>query len=328
LERSYLPAGIGWYRKYFSLAKNYEGKKVLIYFEGVYNNSEVWINGVSLGKRPNGYISFHYDMSEHIRFGNDNVIAVKVDHTKYADSRWYTGSGIYRNVKLIITETFYIKPWGVYARASLEELERGLLDIEVTVVNDTSTITNVVINNELYYDGRIVGQTEQKVTIDKEGETIVRGKIEVLNPKLWDVNNPELYVLVSSIIDGVQVIDRVTTIIGFRKIRFDSNLGFFLNKKNMTLKGICMHHDAGSLGAAVPLDVLDRRLEVLKELGCNAIRTSHNAFSPEFYDLCDEKGFLVIDEIFDEWEQPKKKWVEGWNLGTPSKNGYAEHFKK
>ena len=324
----YLPAGIGWYRKHFPLSKKYEGKKVFIYFEGVYNNSEVWINGVSLGTRPNGYISFCYDISEHIRFGSDNVIAVKVDHTKYADSRWYTGSGIYRNVKLIITETVFIKPWGVYARASLEELERGLLDIEVTVVNDTSTVTNVVINNELYYDGRIVGQTEQKVTIDKEAKSVIRGNVEVLNPKLWDVNNPELYVLVSSIIDGDQIRDSVTTNIGFRNIRFDSNLGFFLNNKNIKLKGICMHHDAGCLGAAVPRDVLDRRLEILKELGCNAIRTSHNAFSPEFYDKCDEKGFLVIDEAFDEWEMPKKKWVEGWNKGTPSKDGYAEHFEE
>lgn len=324
----YLPGGIGWYRKHFTLDKVYKAKKVFVYFEGVYNNSEVWINGINLGKRPNGYISFYYDMSEHIRFGSDNVIAVKVDHTKYADSRWYTGSGIYRNVKLIITEPLYIKPWGVYTRASVEELERGLLDAEVTVVNDTSTISKVVVKCELFCDGRIVGKSEQKVTLDKESESIVRGNIEVLKPNLWDVNNPELYVLVSYVENGEKIIDSVKTNIGFRKIRFDANLGFFLNNKNMKFKGICMHHDAGCLGAAVPIDVLDRRLEILKELGCNAIRTSHNAFSPGFYDLCDKKGFLVIDEVFDEWELPKKKWVEGWNIGTPSKDGYAEYFEE
>lgn len=324
----YLPGGIGWYRKHFILDRIYEGKKVFVYFEGVYNNSEVWINGVSLGKRPNGYISFYYDMSEHIRFGSDNVIAVKVDHTKYADSRWYTGSGIYRNIKLIVTEPLYIKPWGVYTQARAEDLDHGLLDVEVTLVNDTSTNSNVALRNELFYNGKMVGDFAQKVTIDKESEAVVRGNIVVLNPNLWDVNDPELYVLVSSILDGEQVIDSVKTTIGFRNIRFDSKLGFFLNERNMKLKGICIHHDAGCLGAAVPIDVLARRLEILKELGCNAIRTSHNAFSPDFYRLCDEKGFLVIDEVFDEWEQPKKKWVEGWNIGTPSKDGYAEHFKE
>jgi beta-galactosidase/beta-glucuronidase len=279
----YLPGGIGWYRKHFTLDKFYAGKKVFVYFEGVYSNSEVWINDISLGKRPNGYISFYYEISNHIRFGSDNVIAVKVDHTKYADSRWYTGSGIYRNVKIIVTEPLYFKPWGVYTQARAEELDRGLLEIEVTLVNDTSTISNVAVKNELFCNGKMVGESEQKVTIDNESETIVRGKIDVLNPHLWDVNNPELYVLISSIIDGEQVIDSVETNIGFRNIRFDSNLGFFLNNRNMKLKGICMHHDAGCLGAAVPIDVLTRRLEILKELGCNAIRTSHNAFSPDFY---------------------------------------------
>ncbi len=324
----YLPAGIGWYRKHFTLAKNNEGKKVFIYFEGVYNNSEVWINGVSLGKRPNGYISFHYDMSEHIRFGSDNIIAVKVDHTKYADSRWYTGSGIYRNVKLIVTETLYINPWGVYARANVKGNDRGILEIEVSVLNDTTTDSKVNVLNELLHDGKIVGQTEETAIVKTNSEAKVRGIIKVINPNLWDVESPELYSLVSSIKDEEKVLDRVETNIGFRKIHFDSNTGFFLNGKSMKLKGICMHHDAGSLGAAVPIDVLDRRLDIVKQMGCNAIRTSHNPFSPEFYELCDKKGFLVINEAFDEWELPKNKWVEGWNLGTPSKDGYAENFEQ
>lgn len=324
----YLPAGIGWYRKRFTVLESYRSRKVLIYFEGVYNNSEVWINGFSLGKRPNGYISFFYDISDHVHFGGEDVIAVRVDHAKYADSRWYTGSGIYRNVKLIITDMLYIKPWGVYARASVNGRDRGLLDIEVSVASDKSTTSKVTVICELIRNGKVIGQTEQASILEANSESIVRGKIEVNNPILWDVEDPELYTLVTSIKDEKRILDQVETNIGFREIRFDSNRGFFLNNRNIKLKGICMHHDAGCLGAAVPMDVLDRRLNVIKEMGCNAIRTSHNAFSPEFYDLCDKKGFLVIDEVFDEWEQPKNKWVKGWNVGTPSKDGYAENFKE
>ena len=324
----YLPAGIGWYRKRFSVPKNDQDRKVFIYFEGVYNNSEVWVNGVSLGIRPNGYISFYYDMSAYIHFGGENVIAVRVDHSKYADSRWYTGSGIYRNVKLITTDAVYFKPWGIYARTSVLELNRGYVEVEVSVVNDKLTASKVIIINQLSRDGKVVGQTEQCVTLAANEESVVRGKIEVPSPKLWDVESPELYSLVSSIKDGGRVLDRLEMEVGFREVRFDANEGFFLNGRNIKLKGICMHHDAGSLGVAVPADVLDRRLDVVKEMGCNAIRTSHNAFSPEFYEFCDKKGFLVIDEVFDEWELPKKKWIEGWNVGTPGKEGYAEYFEQ
>lgn len=324
----YLPAGIGWYRKSFTVSNKDKDRRVYIYFEGVYNNSEVWVNGISLGKRPNGYISFYYDISNDIHFEGENVIAVKVDHSKFADSRWYTGSGIYRNVKLITTNALHVKLWGVYARAKLQGSDRGFVDINISVVNEKLTASNGIIVNELFCDGKLVGKSKVSVTLASNEESVVQGKIEVKSPKLWNVDNPELYTLVSKIVDGDHVLDEVETKVGFREIRFDLDTGFFLNNKNMKLKGICMHHDAGSLGAAVPLDVLDRRLDVLKELGCNAIRTSHNPFSPEFYELCDKKGFLVIDEFIDEWEIPKKKWVEGWNVGTPSKDGYADNFEQ
>jgi beta-galactosidase/beta-glucuronidase len=324
----YLPGGVGWYRKKFIIPKSNEDKKVFIYFEGVYNNCEVWINGISLGKRPNGYISFYYEISEHLHFGGENVISVKVDHSKYADSRWYTGSGIYRNVKLIITNALYIKLWGVYAHASLSGLDHGLLEVNVTITNENSTAFEAKVINQLFYKGEIIGQTEQNITIAGNDESVIHGVIEVPDPKLWDLEYPELYNLISSIKVEDQILDQVETIVGFREIQFDPNKGFFLNGRSMKLKGICIHHDAGCLGAAVPVDVLSRRLDILKEMGCNAIRTSHNPFSPEFYDLCDKKGFLVIDEIFDEWELPKKKWIDGWNVGTPGMDGYAEHFKQ
>ncbi|NHJ23884.1 MAG: glycoside hydrolase family 2 protein [Candidatus Lokiarchaeota archaeon] len=322
----YLPGGIGWYRKRFKIAKSDSDRRYFIYFEGVYNNSQVWINEKSLGERPNGYVSFYYEISPYINFGSENVIAVKVNHSKYADSRWYTGSGIYRNVKLIKTNAIYIKPWGVYTRPHLKS-NKGIVDFDITLKSEKATVSSITVINELYYHKEIIGQNEVSLEIKSNKELIVNGKIEVENPKVWDIDSPELYTLVSIVKDEKQVLDEVETSIGFRVLRFDAKFGFFLNGRNMKLKGICMHHDAGCLGAAVPRDVLNNRLSVLKELGCNAIRTSHNAFAPDFYELCDKKGFLVIDEVFDEWEAPKKKWIKGWNIGEPVKDGYAEYFK-
>ena len=323
----YLPGGIGWYRKRFTIPKKDEEKKLFIYFEGIYNNSEIWINETNIGKRPNGYVSFYYDLTPYINFGGENVIAVKVDHSKYADSRWYTGSGIYRNVKLIKTEAIYITPWGIYARTHLKG-DKGIVELNVSIKSEKPALSLIMVINELHYDNGIVGQNEKVIEIEPDKELVITGKIEIENPKLWDIETPKLYTLISIVRDEKQILDRVETIIGFRNIQFDASKGFFLNGTNIKLKGICMHHDAGCLGAAVPKDVLNRRLNLLKELGCNAIRTSHNAFSPDFYDLCDKKGFLVIDEAFDEWELPKKKWVEGRNIGIPSKEGYAEFFEK
>jgi hypothetical protein len=163
--------------------------------------------------------------------------------------------------------------------------------------------------------------------IDASSPGVINQKMEVINPNLWDIENPHLYTLVT-VVKGIGVLDNQTTKVGFRNLRFDADKGFFLNGKNLKLKGICLHHDAGTLGSAVPRQEIARRLDILKELGCNAIRTSHNPFSPDFLDLCDEKGFLVIGEAFDEWELPKKKWIEGWNKGTPGKDGYSADFKE
>ena len=180
----YLPAGIGWYRKRFTVPKTDQERKVQIYFEGIYNNSEVWVNGISIGKRPNGYISFYYDLSAIIHYGDENVIAVKVDHSKYADSRWYTGSGIYRNVRLIKTEKLYIKPWGVYARATVLGEDLGSIDVEISVMNDSPTSSKVIILSELYSKGKAVGHFEQSITIPANEESLIQGKIEIVNPIL------------------------------------------------------------------------------------------------------------------------------------------------
>ena len=323
----YLPGGVGWYRKSFVMPKNEKGRKVYISFDGIYNNSEVWINDTFLGKRPNGYISFQYDLTPVIKFGKKNLIAVKVDHRQAGDSRWYTGSGIYRNVKLITTEPVHIKQWGVYYTTPEVSPAKASLVVDVNVLNETSGTVTANLINYLLYGHDTIGTSIQKITLKPAADEIITGEIDVINPKLWDVNEPNLYTLLT-VLKSKKSIDNVTTSVGFRTIKFDADKGFFLNGRNMKLKGICMHHDAGTLGAAVPYEEIARRLDILKELGCNAIRTSHNPFSTDFLDLCDEKGFMVIGEAFDEWELPKKKWLEGWNVGTPGKQGYAAYFKE
>ena len=324
---AYLPGGIGWYRKTFTVPDNESGKKVYIYFEGIYNNSEVWINGSYLGKRPNGYISFQYDLTPFINFGEENLIAVKVDHSLYGDSRWYTGSGIYRNVSLITEEPVHIKQWGIYTRTSGVTSSKAHLSADISVVNETNHNVNVKVISTLKYGNETIARATGKVTLGSKEEKVVNQLFDVINPKLWSVDDPSLYSLVTEL-RGRELLDNTVTMIGFRDLKFDPDKGFFLNGRNLKLKGICMHHDAGTLGSAIPLEEIGRRLDILKEMGCNAIRTSHNPFSPEFLDLCDSKGFMVIDEAFDEWELPKKKWLAGWNAGTPGKEGYAVNFKE
>jgi beta-galactosidase len=324
---AYLPGGIGWYRKTFTVPENESGRKIFVYFEGVYNNSEVWINGNYLGKRPNGYISFQYDLTPFIIFGGKNLIAVKVDHSLYGDSRWYTGSGIYRNVMLITEEPVHIKQWGIFCTTPEVTSSKAVLSADIALINETRHNVNVKVVSRLMFGNEIVAKATNKITLGSKEENSVNQIFNIVNPKLWDIEDPELYSLVTEI-RGRELLDNTVTIIGFRDLKFDPDKGFFLNGKSLKLKGICMHHDAGTLGSAVPEKEMARRLDILKEMGCNAIRTSHNPFAPEFLDLCDSKGFLVIDEAFDEWELPKKKWLAGWNVGTPGKEGYSVNFKE
>jgi beta-galactosidase len=323
----YLPGGIGWYRKKFTVPDNETGRKVFIYFDGIYNNSEVWINGNYLGKRPNGYISFQYNLTQYLNFGGENLIAVKVDHSLAADSRWYTGSGIYRDVMLITTEPVHIKQWGIYCQTPEVTNSKAVLSADITVINETNHNVNVRVVSTLIYGNETIAKATTKTTLGSKEENAVNQVFDVINPRLWNVEDPNLYSLVTEV-RGRELLDNLTTKIGFRDLIFDADKGFFLNGKNLKLKGICMHHDAGTLGSAVPKDELARRLDILKEMGCNAIRTSHNPFSSDFLDLCDAKGFLVIDEAFDEWELPKKKWLAGWNVGTPGKEGYSANFNE
>lgn len=324
----YLPGGIGWYRKTFTVSNEDMGKNVFVYFEGVYNNSEVYINGHLLGKRPNGYVSFYYDLSPYLNYGSSNTLAVKVDHSKYNDSRWYTGSGIYRNVYLLPLNPLHIDIWGVGFETKKIQSNSALLNVSATIVNNADKKASFSVLQELIENetNKVVAKKTSKLVLDANSQHNVSTEMAVSNAKLWSVDNPYLYQLKTSILENGKIVDVQKTPVGIRQTTFDANKGFALNGEWMKLKGVCIHHDAGVLGAAFYPEVWERRLKKLKEIGCNAIRLSHNPQSPELYDLCDKLGFLVMDEAFDEWRKPKRKWVQGWNVGTPTFDGYSEYF--
>lgn len=322
----FLPGGIGWYRKSVTIPQSKTGEKVYLYFEGVYNRSEVFINGHSLGKRPNGYISFAYDATPYVKYGGENTISVRVDHSQSADSRWYTGSGIYRDVWLVYSNPVHIAQWGVYAYPEVKK-GTGTLNVEVEVENGSAAKSTLTVVNELISkDGKSVGKSSSKVDVAANKNGKISTKINVKNPQLWDLENPNLYQLKTTVFKDGKQIDETVTKTGFRDFTFDPNNGFALNGKWMKMKGVCLHHDAGVLGSAVPREVWETRLKTLKEIGVNAIRTSHNPQAPVFYELCDELGLLVLNEAYDEWEFPKRKWLEGWNYGTPGFEGTFDIF--
>ncbi len=323
----YLPGGIGWYRKTFTIPQTQKDKKVYLYFEGVYNRSEVFINGESLGKRPNGYISFMFDATPYIKYDKENTIAVRVDHSQDADSRWYTGSGIYRNVWLVYANPVHIDQWGVFVYPKDITSRKATMQVNVEVVNHSKIKEKLVVSNQLFSpEGKVVASKKSTISLNPNSKESVSLALNVNNPELWDLDNPNLYQLETKIYKGEEIIDQTTTTTGIRSYTFDPNKGFALNGKWMKVKGVCIHHDAGVLGSAVPREVWKRRLLTLKEIGCNAIRTSHNPQAPDLYQLCDELGLLVMNEAYDEWEFPKRKWIEGWNVGTPGFQGPFDIF--
>ena len=326
----YLPGGIGWYRKHFSVNAD-ENQVTYLCFDGVYNNCDVWLNGVKLGFHPYGYSPFYFDITPHLQAkGQNNVLAVKVDRTRYADSRWYTGSGIYRPVKLITTDKLHIPIWGTFVTTPEVSADKALIDIEVKVKNAYLRECRSMLTTEIVSPaGKKVAAQKQEVSMSGNREQAFRQQMVVTTPQRWDTESPNMYRAITSLVLDGTVVDRYETPFSIRTIHFDPNEGFFLNGKNTLIKGVCLHHDGGLVGAAVPKGVWRRRLEKLKEGGCNAIRTAHNPPSEEFLDLCDELGVLVQDEFFDEMDNPKDK---RHNANEQSVDyitrGYAEHFQE
>ncbi len=323
---AYLPTGIGWYRKNLELNNIEEGDNYVIEFDGVYMNSDVWINGNHLGKRPYGYIGFSYDLTPYLKEGN-NVVAVRVDHSLAPSGRWYTGSGIYRHVWLTKTSSIYIPQWGTFVTTPEITEKEAKVDLRTELVNKTGTPQTVTISsNILDKDLNIVATGSKEVKIDT---TIVSNQdFTVENPKLWSPETPYMYSIQTTVVLNGEVVDNYTTPLGIRTIELRGSKGIFLNGESIKLKGLSNHHDAGPVGAAVPEDVLYRRLKMLKEMGCNALRTTHNPFAPEFYAMADTMGFMVMDEAFDGWFDPKAEFDYGLYFPTWWKRDLTDFMRR
>ena len=304
-----LPGGIGWYRKTFVADEAYAGKKVFIDFDGVYMNSEVFINGHSLGKRPYGYISFRYDLTPYLKIGEENVIAVRVDNQEQPNSRWYSGCGIYRNVWLTVTNPIHVDLWGTYVTTPQVSDKEATVSVCTSVKNERTALAEVkVISSLLDAEGNRVGETTSVLPISKDSVGTYQQTVKVVSPILWSVNNPYLYTLETEVWADDKLVDTYETTTGIRSFEFSADKGFVLNGEQVKIKGVCMHHDLGCLGAAVNTRAIERQLEILREMGCNGIRCSHNPPAPELLQLCDEMGFIVMDETFDMWRKKKTRY--------------------
>ncbi len=302
----FLPSGVGWYRKHFTLPPSASNDCVSVEFDGVMANSDVWINGFHLGHRPYGYVSFSYELNGHLNFGGDNVLAVRADTSQQPASRWYSGAGIYRHVRLVTTGPVHIEQWGQFIHTPQVSATQAAVALEITITNESTAPRNIHVITKLFVpNGKQVASAESSTLAANGTSTIVRQEIPVKNPALWDLDHPQLYQAVTIIRDGDEILDAETTTFGIREYHFAPETGFWLNGKNFKIKGACVHADGGAFGAAVPLGVWEERLTALKSLGVNAIRTAHNPPTPEFLDLCDRMGLLVMDEFFDCWTVAK-----------------------
>jgi len=314
----YLPTGIGWYRKHFRLPDSYEGKKVTIGFDGVYQLSEVWINGQYLGKRPYGYVPFFYDLTAYVKFGSEHVLAVRVDNSHQTNCRWYSGSGIYRHTWLLVTSKVHISHWGTFISTPEVQKEAAAVRARTKVRNEDRALVHCTLITSVFdQNGRVVAKAEANQDMSPGAEHEFVQPMSVANPNLWSVAGPYMYNVHSTVKVQNEVLDEYDTPFGIRSGVFDADRGFLLNGERIKINGVCLHHDGGCMGAAVPERVWERRMEILKEMGCNAIRTSHNPPAEEFLSLCDRMGFLVMDEAFDEWRIGK---------GQIGPNGYARYF--
>jgi len=305
INTGYFRGGTGWYRKELDIPEELNGKSVYLQFDGIYMDADIWINGVKLGNHPYGYTSFWYDISDKIQPGESNLIAVKVQN-EGRNSRWYSGSGIYRHVWLVVNQALHIAPWGTSITTPEILADRATVLVSNEITNaDESSGKLKVLTSLLGEDGQTVAQTESEIDIGPGARSTLNQELELSAPELWSVDSPVLYTALTEIRDEKsRILDRVKTHFGIRSIEYSME-GFFLNGKNVLLKGGCMHHDNGPLGSAAYDRAEERRVELMKASGFNSIRCAHNPPSPAFLDACDRLGILVIDESFDMWRRPK-----------------------
>ncbi|KRA78000.1 MULTISPECIES: glycoside hydrolase family 2 TIM barrel-domain containing protein [unclassified Roseateles] len=324
----YAAGGIAWYRRSFTVDAAQKGRVARITFDGVYERAQVWVNGQYVGGRPFGYSSFQFELTPYLKTdGSPNVLAVRVDHSRQMDSRYFTGSGIYRDARLSFTDALHIAPWGSYVTTPKVSAAKAEVKAEAELINAATTARQFILRAELVApDGRVVATRESQAQLAAGERRTLAQQLAVDKPQRWSLETPALYTLRQTVLVQGKLVDQTTTPFGIRSFRFDANTGVTLNDQPLKLKGVCLHHDAGSLGAAVPVSVLERRLQQLKDIGVNAIRTSHNPPAPELLDLADRMGFLVQAEAFDEFTPTKNKWIAGWNVGVPGRQGYGEVF--
>jgi beta-galactosidase len=335
--------GIGWYRKSFTVPTAI-GKKVVIEYDGVYMNSEVWINGQLLGCRPYGFIGFRYDLTEYLnQDGSPNLLAVRVDDSAEPSLRWYAGSGIYRHVRLILTGyTHFRLDGGIRITTPEASPEQAVVEADYAIDSHFFTEEErqawikdvwkarpvsrelVLRSSVLSPDGAVVAIAESKLTLESmHPGRLATQRVMLPKPRLWSDRTPELYRLRSTLTLEGRTLDETVTTFGIRRLEFHPDRGLFVNGRPVKLRGVCLHQDAGSFGNAVPAAVWARRLALLKEMGCNAIRPSHHPFAPEFYDLCDQLGFYVFDEAFDEWT---RDWPYNFTENPRGKAKYGYHL--
>ena len=309
-ESGYLPGGTGWYRKHFVVSEDMRGKELRIDFDGVYMNATVWVNGTQLGTHPYGYTPFSFDITDYVTYGKENVVTVKVDH-QTPSSRWYSGSGIYRNVNLTVTDPVHVDLYGTQISTPNLETEKGStvhMTVKTTVANAGAEAAEVVLTHTVYEKGTetsIGSVTTTATSVAAGAAEQITADVPAVNPKLWSTEAPNLYTVRTEVKVGENVVDTYDTEYGFRYIEFDTNTGFYLNGQAVKLKGVCMHHDQGALGAEAHYRAIERQVEILQEMGCNSIRVTHNPASEDLIKICNEKGILVIEEFFDGWMYAK-----------------------
>lgn len=313
-----LPGGIGWYRKHLNLNDNDASSRYVLHFDGAYMNTSVYVNGQLVGMRPYGFISFSYDITPYLKKQGDNVVAVKVDNSKQPNSRWYTGCGIYRHVYLMKSSDIRIEEWGVQALTEVKK-GKGKVSLNTKIENPGGRSRRVIVHQTLWNKAhQMVSKASKACQVEAKGATISQ-LLNVNKPQLWSLESPNLYTVTTEIEENGRILDRDTISIGLRNVAFDVKKGFFLNGKNIKINGVCLHGDLGCLGTAINEDALYRQLLMMKDMGVNAIRCSHNPPAPELLNLCDSMGLLVMDEAFDSWMQGKttydysiyfKTWAE------------------
>jgi len=305
----YFPTGVGWYRKKFVAPSSWEGKEISVWFEGIYMNAGVFVNGKSLGVHPYGYTTFYYDITSLLEPGKENVIAVRVDNSQQINCRWYSGSGIYRPVRLLVKDPIHIDPWGVAITTPDVSPDNATVKIDALLKNDKTVAQDIVLSTTILdKSNKAVARDKMILRLDGRGEKRVTRAIGVPRPLLWSVDSPNLYRAEMTLIQGGRQRDLQISSFGIRTITFSTENGFQLNGRTIKLNGGCVHHDNGCLGAAAFDRAEERRVQLLKEAGFNAVRTSHNPPSTAFLDACDRYGLLVIDEAFDGWRTQKNTY--------------------